>query len=110
MAELYGQFGVVRDEGEDEVVCWIVEKNARLYPLHYGAVPVDEFQDMSPQQLEIALASSSTSRTFGGAPLQGIFSWAGARPAEVERELGESAASHSGSLAFTGLPLPCSTS
>lgn len=66
-----------------------VEKVARLYQLHYGAVLVDEFQDMSPQQLEIALASSSTSRTFVGDPLQGIFSWAGARPAEVERELRE---------------------
>ncbi|WP_371679643.1 UvrD-helicase domain-containing protein [Streptomyces sp. NBC_01276] len=66
-----------------------VEKIARLYQLHYGAVLVDEFQDMSPQQLEIALATSSTSRTFVGDPLQGIFSWAGARPAEVERELRE---------------------
>ncbi|WP_329315684.1 ATP-dependent helicase [Streptomyces sp. NBC_01278] len=66
-----------------------VEEVVRLYQLHYGAVLVDEFQDMSPQQLEIALASSSTSRTFVGDPLQGIFSWAGARPAEVERELRE---------------------
>lgn len=66
-----------------------VEKIARLYQLHYGAVLVDEFQDMSPQQLEIALATSSTSRTFVGDPLQGIFSWAGARPAEVERKLRE---------------------
>ncbi|MEU3256024.1 ATP-dependent helicase [Streptomyces sp. NPDC006997] len=64
-----------------------VEEIARLYQLHYGAVLVDEFQDMSRQQLEIALASSLASRTFVGDPLQGIFSWAGARPAEVEREL-----------------------
>ncbi|UUU38719.1 UvrD-helicase domain-containing protein [Streptomyces sp. NBC_00162] len=66
-----------------------VEKVARLYQLHYGAVLVDEFQDMSPQQLEIALASSATNRTFVGDPLQGIFSWAGAKPAEVERRLRE---------------------
>ncbi|RPK41743.1 ATP-dependent DNA helicase PcrA [Streptomyces sp. ADI92-24] len=64
-----------------------VEAVARLYQLHYGAVLVDEFQDLSSQQLAIALASSSTSRTFVGDPLQGIYSWAGARPAEVEKEL-----------------------
>jgi DNA helicase-2/ATP-dependent DNA helicase PcrA len=60
---------------------------ANLYQHHYGAVLVDEFQDLSPQQLEITLNSCTTSRTFVGDPLQGIYTWAGARPAEVEREL-----------------------
>lgn len=64
-----------------------IKEIARLYQLHYGAVLVDEFQDLSPQQLEIALASSTANRTFVGDPLQGIYSWAGARPAEVERKL-----------------------
>ncbi|MCX4632869.1 ATP-dependent helicase [Streptomyces sp. NBC_01443] len=61
-----------------------VEAVARLYQQHYGAVLVDEFQDLSLQQLDIALSSSSTSRTFVGDPLQGIYTWAGARPTEVE--------------------------
>ncbi|QES58063.1 ATP-dependent helicase [Streptomyces venezuelae] len=64
-----------------------IEAVARMYQQHYGAVLVDEFQDLSLQQLEIALSSSSTSRTFVGDPLQGIYSWAGASPTEVELAL-----------------------
>jgi DNA helicase-2/ATP-dependent DNA helicase PcrA len=60
---------------------------ARLYRAHYAAVLVDEFQDLSPQQLDIALRSCDASRTFVGDPLQGIYSWAGARPIQVERLL-----------------------
>ncbi len=60
---------------------------ARLYRAHYSAVLVDEFQDLSPQQLDIALRSCDASRTFVGDPLQGIYSWAGARPIQVERLL-----------------------
>lgn len=64
-----------------------VNEIAHMYQQHFGAVLVDEFQDLSPQQLEIALASATTSRTFVGDPLQGIYTWAGARPAEVEAKL-----------------------
>jgi len=60
---------------------------ARLYQSHFGAVLVDEFQDLSMQQLDLALLSCESKRTFAGDPLQGIFSWAGAAPAEVEAEI-----------------------
>lgn len=60
---------------------------ARLYQAHFGAVLVDEFQDLSMQQLDLALLSCSSRRTFAGDPLQGIYSWAGAAPAEVEAEV-----------------------
>ncbi len=60
---------------------------ANLYQHHYGAVLVDEFQDLSPQQLDIALRSVTASRTFVGDPLQGIYTWAGARPVDVEARL-----------------------
>jgi DNA helicase-2/ATP-dependent DNA helicase PcrA len=60
---------------------------ANLYQQHYGALLVDEFQDLSPQQLDIALRSVSRCRTFVGDPLQGIYTWAGARPDLVEAEL-----------------------
>ena len=53
---------------------------ARLYRHHYGAVLVDEFQDLSPQQLDLVMRTVNGSRTFVGDPLQGIYSWAGARP------------------------------
>lgn len=60
---------------------------ARLYQTHYGAVLIDEFQDLTMQQLEIAELSCSSSQTFAGDPLQGIYSWAGAAPIEVEMEI-----------------------
>lgn len=64
-----------------------VREVAILYNAHYGALLVDEFQDLSPQQLDIALRTCTTSRTFVGDPLQGIYSWTGARPKMVERLL-----------------------
>lgn len=60
---------------------------ARLYQAHFGAVLVDEFQDLSMQQLDLALLSCERRRTFAGDPLQGIYSWAGASPREVESEV-----------------------
>ena len=60
---------------------------ARLYQAHFGAVLVDEFQDLSMQQLDLALLSCTSRRTFAGDPLQGIYSWAGAAPDEVEAEI-----------------------
>lgn len=64
-----------------------VETIAKLYQNHYGAVLVDEFQDLTPQQLEIVLRTCTTSRTFAGDQFQGIYSWAGARPIEVSDTL-----------------------
>ncbi|MEY9863518.1 DNA helicase-2/ATP-dependent DNA helicase PcrA [Catenulispora sp. GAS73] len=64
-----------------------VDAIAELYERHYGAVLVDEFQDLSMQQLDLATRSCTASRTFVGDPLQGIFTWAGAQPAEVEATL-----------------------
>ncbi|MFL1378510.1 UvrD-helicase domain-containing protein [Nocardiopsis protaetiae] len=59
----------------------------RLYQAHFGAVLVDEFQDLSMQQLDISRLSCTARQTYAGDPLQGIFSWAGAAPLEVESEL-----------------------
>jgi DNA helicase-2/ATP-dependent DNA helicase PcrA len=64
-----------------------VDEVANLYQQHYGAVLVDEFQDLSPQQLDLALRTCLRNRTFVGDPLQGIYTWAGANPAAVEAEL-----------------------
>ncbi|OZD77254.1 DNA helicase UvrD [Rhodococcus sp. 05-2256-B2] len=60
---------------------------SRLYQAHFGAVLIDEFQDLSMQQLDLALLSCTSRRTFAGDPLQGIYSWAGATPTEVEAEV-----------------------
>lgn len=63
---------------------------ARLHQAHFGAVLIDEFQDLSTQQLDLAMLSCTSRRTFAGDPLQGIYSWAGASPAEVEAEIRKS--------------------
>ncbi|MCE3554431.1 ATP-dependent helicase [Pseudonocardia sp. RS11V-5] len=60
---------------------------ANLYQHHFGGSIVDEFQDLSGQQLDLAMLASSGYRTFAGDPLQGIYSWAGADPAGVEARL-----------------------
>lgn len=60
---------------------------SRLYRAHFGAVLVDEFQDLSLQQLDLAMHSCTERRTFAGDPLQGIYSWAGAAPSVVEAEV-----------------------
>lgn len=56
----------------------------RLYNCHYGAILVDEFQDLSLQQLDLIALTCAGSKTFAGDPLQGIYTWAGAQPEEVE--------------------------
>lgn len=76
----------------DEVAC--------LYQQHYGAVLVDEFQDLSLQQLDVVLRTCTSSRTFAGDPLQGIYSWAGASPKEIEAQL----------IALCGKPVQLTTS
>lgn len=60
---------------------------ARLYQAHFGAVLVDEFQDLSLQQLALAQMSCASRQTFAGDPMQGIYSWAGAAPPEVEAQV-----------------------
>lgn len=64
-----------------------ISEVARLFRAHFGAVLVDEFQDLSPQQLDLAMRGAAARRTFVGDPLQGIYTWAGARPVQVERHL-----------------------
>lgn len=59
----------------------------RLYNCRYGAVLVDEFQDLSLQQLDLVTHTCIASKTFAGDPLQGIYTWAGAQPDKVEAVL-----------------------
>ncbi|MFZ2166775.1 MAG: ATP-dependent helicase [Propionibacteriaceae bacterium] len=62
---------------------------AHLYQCHYGAILVDEFQDMSEQQLHLVQHTCAGNRTYAGDPAQGIFTWAGAAPVLVEAALRE---------------------
>lgn len=53
---------------------------ADLYKMHFGAVVVDEFQDLTPQQLRIVNRIGYKRTTYAGDLAQGIYSFAGAKP------------------------------
>lgn len=60
---------------------------AALYQLHFGAIIVDEFQDLTPQQLRIVQRIGYKKTTYAGDLAQGIYAFAGAQPEYVKREL-----------------------
>lgn len=63
------------------------ETVADLYRAHFGAIIVDEFQDLTPQQLRIVQRIGFRRTTYAGDLAQGIYGFAGARPAEVEASI-----------------------
>lgn len=63
------------------------EAVAELYRAHFGAVVVDEFQDLTPQELRIVNYIGQGRTTYGGDLAQGIYGFAGAKPTEVERAI-----------------------
>ena len=62
---------------------------ANLYRNHFAAVIVDEFQDLTPQQLRIVRRVGLGRTTYAGDLAQGIYGFAGAEPQEVDREIRE---------------------
>jgi DNA helicase II / ATP-dependent DNA helicase PcrA len=56
---------------------------AALYRQHFGAVIVDEFQDLTLQQLRIIQRIGHGRTTYAGDIAQGIYSFAGAAPEQV---------------------------
>lgn len=62
---------------------------AGLYRAHFGAVIVDEFQDLTPQQLRIVSRIGYRRTTFAGDLAQGIYGFTGARPTEVYASISE---------------------
>lgn len=60
---------------------------AQLYRNHFAAVVVDEFQDLTPQQLRIVNAFGYQKTTYAGDLAQGIYGFAGADPANVDRQI-----------------------
>ena len=57
---------------------------ADLYRSHFAAVVVDEFQDLTPQQLRIVQRIGAKRTTYAGDLAQGIYGFAGARPLEID--------------------------
>jgi DNA helicase-2/ATP-dependent DNA helicase PcrA len=57
---------------------------ADLYRAHFGAVIVDEFQDLTPQQLRLVRRIGLNRTTYAGDLAQGIYGFAGARPVAID--------------------------
>ncbi|MGY1839118.1 MULTISPECIES: UvrD-helicase domain-containing protein [unclassified Modestobacter] len=60
---------------------------ADLYKAHFAAVVVDEFQDLTPQQLRIINRIGFGRTTYAGDLAQGIYGFTGARPEEVHAQI-----------------------
>lgn len=59
------------------------ERVSTVFKEHYDALLVDEFQDLTLQQFDIARSVTNRSSMYVGDAYQGIFGWAGAAPSEV---------------------------
>ncbi|WP_372983922.1 UvrD-helicase domain-containing protein [Microbacterium sp.] len=62
---------------------------AELYRAHFAAVIVDEFQDLTPQQLRIINRIGAGRTTYAGDLAQGIYGFTGARPEEVYDQIAD---------------------
>lgn len=60
---------------------------ADLYRVHFTAVVVDEFQDLTPQQLRIINRIGAGRTTYAGDLAQGIYGFTGAKPEEVYAQI-----------------------
>lgn len=60
------------------------EAVADLYQAHFESVVVDEFQDLTPQQLRIVNRIGYKKTTYAGDLAQGIFGFAGAKPSAID--------------------------
>src|SRR5262249_47191285 len=60
---------------------------AKLYGCHFACVVVDEFQDLTPQQLRMIQRLGYQRTTYAGDLAQGIYGFAGAAPTEVYSEI-----------------------
>lgn len=71
------------------VALWLLSDHrvAGLYRNHFFAALVDEFQDLTPQQLKFVQTLCGKNITFAGDTAQSIYSFAGADVAYVQQEI-----------------------
>lgn len=60
-----------------------------LYRTHFAAVVIDEFQDLTPQQLRIINRIGAGRTTYAGDIAQGIYGFTGAKPEEVYAQIAD---------------------
>lgn len=66
---------------------------ADLYAVHFGAVVVDEYQDLTLQQLRIINRIGYKRTTYAGDLSQGIYGFAGAQPRMIDQSIRNECAS-----------------
>lgn len=83
---------VITYDDQIRTALWVLqdEKVAWLYQNHFFAALVDEFQDLTPQQLRLVKALCGDNITFAGDLAQSIFSFAGANPDYTYQEISKS--------------------
>lgn len=71
---------------------WILrdQRVSQVYRNHFFAALVDEFQDLTSQQLQLVKALCGNSVTYAGDIAQSIFSFAGADPNYISQEISKS--------------------
>lgn len=83
---------IVTYDDQIRTALWVLQDDrvARLYQNHFFAALVDEFQDLTPQQLQLVKALCGDNITYAGDLAQSIFSFAGARPDYTYQEISKS--------------------
>ena len=80
---------IISYDDQIRVALWLLSDHrvAKLYRNHFFAALVDEFQDLTPQQLRFVQALCGENITFAGDTAQSIYSFAGANIAFVQQEI-----------------------
>lgn len=83
---------IVTYDDQIRTALWVLQddKVAQLYQNHFFAALVDEFQDLTPQQLQLVKALCGDNITYAGDLAQSIFSFAGADPDYTYQEISKS--------------------
>jgi len=83
---------VISYDDQIRVALWLLSDHrvADLYRNHFFAALVDEFQDLTPQQLRFVKTLCGENITFAGDIAQSIYSFAGADIAYVQHEIAKS--------------------
>lgn len=84
---------IVTYDDQIRTALWVLRDNkvAQLYQNHFFAALVDEFQDLTPQQLQLVKALCGDNISYAGDLAQSIFSFAGANPVYTYQEISKSA-------------------
>lgn len=80
---------IITYDDQIRTALWILQNEsvAKLYNNHFFAAVIDEFQDLTPQQLRMIQTLCGNNVTYAGDPAQGIYSFAGANAELTYQEI-----------------------